>query len=349
VSSTIHDQCFTVHGLMEPTYVIAGRMAREYVLPPVGHPLLDVAGGNALYAAGGLLPWADNVGLVVRVGEDFPRAWFRDIQGRGVDTQGVEVLPQSLDLRAFYAYNEQFEVTHGLPVSQFARRGLTFPKVLLGYEDPSRAEKDARNRDDASPLAAAIPVSYRDARAVHLCPLDFASHTQISSVFATGSVATLTLDPSAGYMRPAFLRDLRVVVNRLTAFLPSEEELRGLFWGMTYDLWEMAEAIGEYGCELVIIKRGVRGQYVYDVKAKRRWTVPAYPARPADPTGVGDAFCGGFLAGWRKTYDPVLAALHGNVSASLKLEGSGAFYPLDVLPGLAEARLEALKDLVQES
>ena len=33
---------------------------------------------------------------------------------------------------------------------------------------------------------------------------------------------------------------------------------------------------------------------------------------------------------------------------SLKLEGSGAFYPLDVLPGLAQARVEALKDLVQD-
>lgn len=333
---------------MEPTYVIAGRMAREYILPPVGHPLLDVAGGNALYAAGGLLAWAENAGLVARIGEDFPRPWLKDIQARGVDTAGVEILPQSLDVRSFYAYSEEFEVTHSLPVSQFARRGLTFPKVLLGYQDPSQVERDARTRDAASPLATAIPASYRDARAVHLCPLDFVSHDQISTAFATGSVATLTLDPSPGYMTPAFLRDLRVVVNRLTAFLPSEEELRGLFWGMTYDLWEMAAAIGEYGCEMVVIKRGVRGQCVYDVKGKHRWAVPAYPARRADPTGIGDAFCGGFLAGWRRTYDPVQATLCGNVSASLKLEGSGAFYPLDVLPGLAQARVEALKDLVQD-
>ncbi len=333
---------------MEPAYVIAGRMTREYILPPIGNPLLDVPGGNALYAAGGLLAWAADLGIVSRVGEDYPRAWLKDIQERGVDTEGVEVLPQSLDLRAFHAYSEEFEVTHGLPVSQFARRGLTFPKVLLGYQDPARVEKDARSRHPASPLATAIPLDYLDARAVHICPLDFVSHNQITNAFSTGSVATLTLDPSAGYMTPGFLRDLRVVVNRLTAFLPSEEELRGLFWGMTYDLWEMAAAIGEYGCELIVIKRGARGQSVYDVKGKHRWEIPAYPARPADPTGIGDAFCGGFLAGFRKTYDPVQAALYGNISASLKLEGSGAFYPLDVLPGLAQARLEVLKELVQE-
>ena len=43
----------------------------------------------------------------------------------------------------------------------------------------------------------------------------------------------------------------------------------------------------------------------------------------------------GFLAGYCKNYDPFEGVLYGNVSASLKLEGSGAFYPLDVLPGLA--------------
>ena len=63
---------------------------------------------------------------------------------------------------------------------------------------------------------------------------------------------------------------------------------------------------------------------VYDVKGKHKWEVPAYSARMTDPTGAGDSFCGGFLAGYKKTYDPLQAALYGNVSASLKIEGSGA-------------------------
>ena len=333
---------------MEPTYVIAGHMTREYILPAVGQPLLDVAGGDVLYAAGGLLPWDGNVGLVSRVGEDFPRPWLKDIQGRGLDIGGIEILERSLDLRAFRAYGENFDVTHGSPVSQFARRGLTFPKVLLGYQDPSEMEPDPRAPDILSPVATAIPIDYRDARAVHLCPLDFVTHNHLTTAFGGGLVGTLTLDPSPAYMIPSFFRDLRVIVTRLTAFLPSEEELRGLFWGQTHDLWEMAAAVGEYGCDIIVIKRGGHGQSILDVKGKHRWEIPAYPARSADPTGVGDAFCGGFLAGFRKTYDPVQAALRGNVSASLKLEGSGAFYPLDILPGLAEARLNVLRDLVRE-
>ncbi len=333
---------------MEPTYVIAGRVTREYILPPAGRPLLDVPGGSALYAAGGLLPWDENVGLLARAGEDYPRPWLKEIQARGLDVSGIEILEQSLDLRAFHAYNENLEVTHGSPVSQFAKRGLNFPKVLLGYQEPAEVVKDDRTPDILSPLASAMPPEYREARAAHLCPLDFVSHNQLITAFRAGSVTTLTLEPSAGYMMPSFFKDLRLIVNRLTAFLPSEEELRGLFWGTTHDLWEMAAAMGDYGCDFVVIRRGAQGQSVYDVQARRRWEVPAYPARPADPTGIGDAFCGGFLAGFRHTYDPVEAAVYGNVSASLKLEGSGAFYPVDVLPGLAQARLAALKDLVRQ-
>jgi sugar/nucleoside kinase (ribokinase family) len=333
---------------MNLTFVIAGRLTREYILPPLGTPLLDVAGGSALYAAGGLMAWEAGIGLLARLGEDYPRPWLKEIEARGLDIRGVRILEQGLDLRSFIAYNENFEVMHGNPVTQFAHRQLTFPKTLLGYQSPPEVQKDERKPELLAPLAAEIPPEYREARAVHLCPLDFVSHSQLVSTFRAGSVTTLTLDPSPGYMLPAFFKDLRAVMASVTVFLPSEEELRGLFWGQTHDLWEMAAAIGEHGCEVVVVKRGGHGQAVYDAASGRKWEVPAYPARRADPTGAGDAFCGGYLAGFKKTYDPLQAALYGNVSASLKVEGSGAFYPLEVLPGLAKARLSTLKDLVRE-
>jgi sugar/nucleoside kinase (ribokinase family) len=332
---------------MEPTFVIAGRLTREYVLPPAGQPLIDVAGGSLLYAAGGLAVWEGGIGLLARVGEDYPRPWLRALERRGLDCEGITILPQALDVRSFLAYNESFELSRGNPVSHFARRAMTFPKVLLGYQPPAETAQDARQPDMLTPLPAEIPADYLQARAVHLCPLDVIGHTHLVNAIRAGTVGTITLDPSAGYMNPAFQKDLRMLLSGVTAFLPSEEELRSLFWGETHDLWEMAAAVGEYGCEIVVVKRGGRGQLVYDVKGKHRWEVPAYPARPADPTGVGDAFCGGFLAGYKKTYEPLPAALHGNVSASLKVEGSGAFYALDILPGLASARLEAMKDLVR--
>ena len=158
---------------MDVTFVIAGRVTREYVLPPLGTPLLDAPGGSAMYACGGLLPWASEIGLLARVGEDYPRAWLKAIQARGIDVQGIQILPRRIDLREFVAYEEGFEVTRGSPVSQFARRKLPFPKELLGYQPPSAAQEDSRRPDLLSPTIADIPAHYRDARAVHICPLDF--------------------------------------------------------------------------------------------------------------------------------------------------------------------------------
>ena len=53
------------------------------------------------------------------------------------------------------------------------------------------------------------------------------------------------------------------------------------------------------------------------------------------------------VAGYRTTYDPLEATLYGNVSASLNLEGSGAFNALDVMPGLAKARLDVIRNLAR--
>src|SRR5258708_25374515 len=232
---------------MQPTFVVAGRITREFILPPAGQPLLDVPGGSLLYAAGGLRIWEQDIGLLARVGEDYPRAWLKQIEGHGMDVRGIQILPQGLDLRSLIAYNEKVEIMHGTAVAHFARRELAFLKNLLGYQSPPETQKDAKKPDVLAPLPVEIPRDQLEARAVHLCPLDFVSHTQLANLFKAASVQTITLDPSPGYMAPFFFKDLRMVVSGLTAFLPSEEELRNLFWGETHDLWEMAAAVGAYG------------------------------------------------------------------------------------------------------
>lgn len=333
---------------MDPQFVVAGLMRREYLLPPVGRPLLDAPGGNLLYAASGLRVWETEIGLLGRVGEDYPFKWRRDFEERGFDTRGLKMLPGSLDLRTFRAYSESFESSRNNPVSHFAHREMTFPKSLLGYKPPSDSQDNSRQPHPHAPTVGDIPKEYLDASAAHICPMDFTSQGQLLAAFKAGSATTVTLDPEPAYMTTGFQKDLRELLNGLTAFLPSRDELQSLFWGKTNDLWEMIEGLGSFGCEFILMKSGGLGQYLYDAVGKHRWEIPAYPSRMADPTGAGDAFCGGFLAGYRKTYDPLQAALHGNVSASLAVEGSGAFYPLDVMPGLAQARLEALRDLVRK-
>jgi len=368
---------------MDPIFVIAGRLHRDYLLPSEGRPLIDVPGGNLLYAAAGLGvwprvpsgtsntrtgtaitasragPWTSSdsgPGLLARVGEEYPRDWLRSFEQRGWDTRGIHILAEALDLRYFQATLPDQTVQRpvrepGLsrtnPVAHFARLGLTFPKSLLGYQPPAAPTGNRKTPHPASPRPTDIPPDYLYARAVHICPLDYLTGSRLTSTFREASVTTLTLDPSADYMNVATFEDVRILLHGLTAFLPSEEELRALFWGRTDDLWQMVEALGDCGCEFIIVKRGARGQMLYDTISKKRWEIPAYPARLVNTTGAGDSFCGGFLAGYQHTYEPLRGVLYGSVSASLTIEGSGAFHALEALPGLAQARLDSLAGIVR--
>jgi sugar/nucleoside kinase (ribokinase family) len=333
---------------MNPTFILAGHLHRDYLLSPRGRPLMDVPGGNLLYAAAGLGVWESGVGLLTRIGEDYPHDWLRSFEKRGWDTRGIHITADALDLRYFQAIQENQTIKRSNPVAHFSRLGLPFPKSLLGYQPPTDTDDDRRTPYPASPRPDDIPSDYLDAHAVHVCPLDYVTGSRLTSAFRQASVTTLTLDPSAAYMSTKALYDVRILLGGLTAFLPSEEELRALFWGHTDDLWQMAEALGEYGCEFIVVKRGARGQMLYDSVSKNRWEVPAYPGHPTDIAGAGDSFCGGFLAGYQKTYDPLRAVLYGSVSASLTIEGSGAFHALEALPGLAQARLDSLAGIVRQ-
>jgi len=322
-------------------YIIFGQLTREYLLPASGPVRLDVAGGSPLYAAAGFRVFGSGVGLVGRVGNDYPRAWLSDCVSRGIDTSGIKILEQDVDIREFRSYTETFELSRINPVAHFARREMTFPKSLLGYQ-PDRPFNNA-----LKPLVTDIPAGYLNARAAYLCPMGLMTQTQLIAGLKRGSTHTFILDSASVSMSPTARRELPLL-HGVTAFLTSQEEMRNLFQAETHDLWEMAEAIALYGVDYVVIKCGSQGQMLYVTSNKKKYEVPAYPARVADVTGVGAAFGGGFTAGFCKNYDPLEGILHGNVAASLKLEGSGVFYPLDVLPGLAEARLTALKDMVRD-
>lgn len=324
-------------------------MQRDTILSSSGKPGLDIPGGGLAYAACGLRVWDNSIGLIGRVGEDYPRDWIEQFAGRGFDCRGIHILPKAIDLRYFVAYPDLDTRAVTNPVSHFSRLGLSFPKSLLGYVEPGNQIDSRTQPTDVTIRTSDYPDYYLDATAAHIAPLDFLSHTLLPNALRQGQVITISLDAAAGYMTPAFWDDIPTVLRGINIFHSSEEKLRALFYGRSTDLWEMAEALAAYGCELVIVKRGQRGQYLYDHAHKVRWVIPAYPAQAIDPTGAGDAFCGGFLAGLRSTYDPLEAALRGNISASLTVEGIGPFYALDSLPSLAQMRLDMLRDMVHKA
>lgn len=325
-------------------YLVAGSITRSTIVTSEGRFRVDQPGGSALQAAGGLKLWDSSIGLLSAISPDFPSDWLSDFENQGLDINGIHKTKEPFDMRYFAAYDVTGGPDRSAPVSVFKKLETSMPQEILGYTIPE-IQLDSRNRPGLLTLRPGdVPAEYMDATAVHFCPSDFLTHSLMPGILRQGQIQTVTIDPSPGYMNKTFWDDIPQVVTGITAFLPSEEDCYSLFEGKTRDLKEIAAALAAYGCEFVAIKRGEKGVLLYEHVSHAFWEIPAYPVQPVDPTGVEDAFCGGFLAGLRMKYDPLEAALMGSVSASFKIQGTGPFYPMDALEELVNARLEILRE-----
>lgn len=331
----------------KPDAVFLGRLERQALINPAGEVFIDQAGGNLLYAAAGFRLWGNKPGLVTRVGNDYPQEWLEDFQRGGLDTLGIRALDKPYDLRTFTAYKDLHTIDTARPIRHFAKLGMPFPKSLLGYEGSSPERDNPKKRGALSLRKEDIPGSYSGTKAAHLCPLDFFSHSLMPTALRDSGITLITLEASSSYMFPDYWKGLSALLNGLSAFIVEEKLLRSLFKWRDLDLWEMAEALVSFNCASVLIRRGARGQALFDAVERRRLHIPAYPGRPKDLTAAGSSYSGGFLAGLIQNSDFLNAALFASATESLATEGSGAFYVMDSLPGLAQSRVDTLAEAVQ--
>ncbi len=329
-------------------YLIAGSLKQETILPFKHSPIINQPGGNLLYAAVGVSLWDSGVSLLSRVGRNFPQEWLVQLSSYGWDLAGVKRLSEELDHRSFYCYEDLETISTANPIDGFTAAAIPFPKELIGYHPPPDTIDSRVHPTPFSLKASDIPADYLDATAAHLCPLDFLSHTLLPPILRHGHLSTITMEPASGYMHPTFLDSLPGLLGGISAFLPTETNALSLYQARSTDLLEISESLAAAGCEIIVIQRGNRGCLVYDHRNHTRWIVPAYPSQLVDPTGANDSFCGGFLAGYRQTYDPLEAALHATISRSFCVESSNPKHMLDVMPRLAQARLESLRNLVRK-
>lgn len=330
-----------------PSCLLLGRLQRDTILNASGEVQIDQPGGNLLYAASAYKLWGAVPGLVSRVGSDYPAEWQARIRAQRLDTGGIRRLDEPADLRRFVAYSDVLTAHRENPIKYFAKLDLPFPKSLLGYGGQAPHLDSKRERDALSLRKEDIPAAYQRAPAAHLCPLDYFSHKLMPAALRELGTATVTLDAARGYMHPDFIAEIPEMVNGLTVFLTTEERLTTLFTGRSRDPWEMMAAIASFNCQAVVVHSVNRGQWLLDAAAGKRYHVPAYPSRLRDVTNASSSFCGGFAAGLQRTQDLLRATLYGNAIQSLAMEGSGAFYLDETLPGLAESRLLSLSEAVQ--
>jgi len=328
-------------------YITAGMLYRNHIITPNKKAFSDQPGGHALYTAAGISVWDKMTGILAKVNPDYPEDWLKLFTSKGLDVRGIQVGDTDTDLRAFYAYDESGVIETENPLGVYAKLGIAFPRSLLGYVSPSHSDERKRELLSFKLKIKDIPSEYFDISAVHICPLTYDSQIALASLLHNQNITTITID-AGDYMASQFWAELPALFTSVSAFHISERKITDLFFRRTKDLWEMAEGLAALGCDTIVIKRGAKGQLLFDNHAKERWEIPAYPVNVIDPTGAGSAFCGGFLAGFRNTYDPLTSVLYGNVSASISIEGASPFYYMGIMPRLPNARLEALRRMIKK-
>lgn len=109
----------------------------------------------------------------------------------------------------------------------------------------------------------------------------------------------LSIEPFTTAERPLTAEELRRLVSVADIFSPNEREARSIVGGEAPPL-EVVARLAAAGARVVALRRGPDGAVVHRADTGETWEVPAVEgAAEVDPTGCGNAFCGGFLASWR--------------------------------------------------
>ena len=303
-----------------PELVIFGSLTIDNVIRADGEVLPQSFGGNCIYAALGARLWSDRVGMVSRCGQTYAEAPLALMRDLGVDTAGVRRLEGPHRRNTAFAYRPDGGRTRTLPEA-----------VLASLSEADRARfVDSATLPDAhethrqfAPDLVDLPEAWRASlRGAH---------------YATAPLVKL-LDVVQGLRafadrRPVFLADSlwldrpepgpwigQAILELADAVMPSEQDLENRQPGQDH-----AKAVAELlqaGASAVVLKRGDKGCRLHR-KARPAMDVPALPVTAVDPTGAGDSFCGGVLAGLVHTGDLVQACHYGVVSASFCVEQPG--------------------------
>ncbi len=330
-------------------YLIAGALTRDYVILPNHSVLEDIPGGDALYTAIGLNLWDDQIALISRVSQDYPQAWIDELSKHGVSISGIQRAKEDFDQRSFIAYPEINIKRTTSPTSHYARINHKFPGTLLGYAN-KKSTVDQLNKPPQSQIHLKdIPQTYFDASIAHICPMKIEMQRQLIYMMAQENISRISLRPHKSYMDPSHWNETHDLFKNISTLIISEDKLRNLFHNRMDNLLDIVNHLGENGSEIIVVLMKNQSQLVYDKILDKVWEIPQYPfTRPVNPTGTRAAFAGGFLAGYRQTYNVLEAALMGNVSAAIVLEVKKPFDAFNFLPALKDERLHVLRGLSKE-
>ncbi len=238
---------------------VVGSIAFDAVKTPFGERE-RMLGGSAVHFSLASSFFTD-VHVVGPVGEDFGPDEYEVLDGRGINTDGIECVAggKTFFWRGHYEYDLNTAHTDDTQLNVF---GSFEPKLT-----------DASEASDVLFLANIQPDIQRAVREQH----EHAAFTALDSMNLWIETAPDSLKETISLVDAVFMNDAEI--RQFTA---------------QPNLLRAAREILALGPRLVVAKQGEYGAALYT--ADDYFALPAYPLEDVfDPTGAGDSFAGGFL------------------------------------------------------
>lgn len=292
-------------------------MAFDAIETPFGK-VDKIVGGAATFVAYAAANFVKPVQQISIIGYDFPKEEMEELKRRGVELDGVELVP---DKKSFFWSGRYHEDMN-------SRDTLITDLNVLGDFNPK------------------VPDSYQGSEFLMLGNL--APTVQISVINQMKKRPKLIAMDTMNFWMEVALPELQQLLTMVDVLLINDAEARQLT--AQYSLVKAAKEILTMGPKYLVIKKGEHGALLFH--GDNVFFAPALPLEDVfDPTGAGDTFAGGFMGHLAKTGDISFdnmkrAIIVGSAMASFCVEKFGPTRLKEITKEDIDRRLQQFKELV---
>ena len=249
--------------------ISVGTMAFDTIETPFGK-VDKIIGGSATYVAYAASNFINPIQQISIVGNDFPQEEMDALTARGVQLEGVEIVP---DKKSFF-WSGKYHID------------MNTRDTLI---------TDLNVLEDFNPV---VPDSYQGADFLMLGNL--MPKLQLSVINQMKVRPKLIVMDTMNFWMDIAMDDLKEVLKKVDVLLVNDGEARQL--SDEFSLVKAARKILSMGPKFLIIKKGEHGALLFH--KNHVFFAPALPLEEVfDPTGAGDTFAGGFIGHLAKTKD----------------------------------------------
>jgi sugar/nucleoside kinase (ribokinase family) len=240
---------------------VVGSLAFDAIETPSGKTD-KIIGGASPYIALASSYFGVKPQIISVVGGDFPKEYFNLLNGKGIDTTGVEVKSNGKTMFWSGVYNKDMN------------QRTTLVTELNVFAD----------------FTPSIPELYKNPDVLMLG--NITPSIQQSVIRNIGARPKLIVMDTMNYWMNTTPDDLDATIRMVDVLTINDEEARQL--SGEYSLVKAARKILGMGLLYLIIKKGDNGALLF-ARDGQIFFAPALPLEHvADPTGAGDSFAGGF-------------------------------------------------------